>query len=126
LISANYTIGNSTVYAGYNKGETMGSAASTAGLANAPDQVAGAETKGTRVAYKYVAGTYTFTASYAKQSVETSTTSSVFTDRKVTGLQVKNDLSKRTAVYVAYENYDNGLTSLNKATSTVFGIKQSF
>ena len=126
LLSANYTFGNSTLYVGYNKGETMGSAASTAGLANVPDQVAGAETKGTRAAYKYVAGTYTITGSYAKQSVETTISSNVFTERKVTGLQVKNDLSKRTAVYLAYENYDNGLTSLNKTTSTILGIKQSF
>jgi predicted porin len=127
-LGANYTIGAATLYAGYNKGETLGTAASATGPVEFAAQASGHETKGTRVGFKYVTGAYTAILSSATQKVETTATSSVFTKREVTGLRLENALSKRTTTYVAYEAYnaDKSATTANKTNILALGLRTTF
>ena len=105
-ISANYKIGSTTLYAGWNDGKTVSATAAS----NAVD------TKGTRFAVKHDMGAVSLLAQYATQK-----TNSV--ESKVTGLRGDYALSKRTAAYVGYENYDFGTTD-RKITSV--GVRHSF
>ncbi len=127
-LGANYTMGAATFYYGYNKGETLGTAASASGNVEFAAQADGFETKGSRVGLKYVTGAYTAIVSSANQKVETTATSSVFTKRSVTGLRLENALSKRTTAYVAYEAYnaDKDATTANKTNITAIGVRHSF
>jgi len=101
-ISANYNIGSTTLYASVNDGKTSAAAA--------PD------TKGSRVALKHDVGAMSLIAQYGTQKTGT-------TELKVTGLRGDYALSKRSAAYVGYENFDFGATD-RKITSV--GVRHSF
>jgi len=125
-VGFNYNLGAATAYYGMNKGTTLGTAVSTSGPVEFAAQADGFETKGSRLGLKYVAGSITAILSSAKQDIETTATSSLFTTRKVTGMRVENALSKRTTAYVAYESYNSGATTLNKTNITAIGLRTSF
>jgi predicted porin len=128
-LGANYTIGDTTLYAGWNKGDTMGSAAAATGVVDVAAQTAGMKTKGTRVGAKYVTGAYTFIVSSAKQEIADQAAATSYTTRKVTGLRAENALSKRTSVYVAYESYNSGKTAttdIGTVKTTAIGLRTSF
>jgi len=131
-IGANYAIGALTVYAGYNKGDTIGAAAvTTAGLFPLQAINANLDTKGSRFGLKYVTGAVTLIGSYAEQDI--SFASGTVT-RKITGARAEYALSKRTSLFAAYENFDTGVASTSasatqeggKITTTVAGVRHSF
>jgi len=134
ILTAQYTMGNASLHFGYNKGETLGTASSTAGLYFTPALAAGLSTTGRRLGVKYTMGTMDFIAQQGQQKIETTTTSDVFVTRKVTGLRAVSNLSKTTAVYVGYEKYNTGTNLASTAaaldggtyTLTSVGIKKAF
>ena len=134
ILTAKYEMGANTFYAGYNKGQTLGTAESNAGLYYTPALAAGLDTSGTRLGYKYTVGVWDFIASSNKQKIATATPATAFVTRKVTGFRVVDNLSKTTAVYVGYEGYNTG-TDLSgnagsldggKYTLVSVGIKKAF
>lgn len=125
-IGANYAFGNAKVFAGYNDGKTLGTAASTSGPVEFAAQADGVKTKGTRFGFQYTMGNYTAMLSSASQKIGTTVDYSTTTERKVTGVRLENALSKRTAVYVAYEDYNSGATTANKTNVTAVGVRTSF
>jgi len=134
IITAQYTMGDVSFHFGTNKGETLGTAESTAGLYYTPALVAGLATNGKRFGVKYTMGTMDFIAQSSSQKIETTTTSDTYVTRKVTGLRAVSNLSKNTAVYVGYEKYNSGtnlattLASIDGGiyTLTSVGIKKAF
>lgn len=108
ILTAKYEMGASTFYAGYNKGQTLGTAESTSGLYYTPALAAGLDTTGTRLGYKYTVGEWDFIASTAKQKIATAAPATAYLTRKVVGFRVVNNLSKTTAAYVGYEGYNTG------------------
>jgi general bacterial porin, GBP family len=131
-LGANYTIGATTLYAGWNKGDAIGAAASATGLFPLQAIVANTATKGSRVGIKYVTGAYTLIASSAKQDIVGATSGAV--TRKVSGLRAENALSKRTSVFVAYESFNTGVAAASATTAaeggtiktTAIGIRHTF
>jgi len=131
-IGANYAIGAFTVYAGYNKGDAIGAAASATGLFPLQAIVANTQTKGSRVGLKYVTGAVTLIGSYAKQDIVGATSGAV--TRKVTGARAEYALSKRSSLFAAYENFDTGIAAASASTTaeggtiktTVVGVRHSF
>jgi predicted porin len=99
-VAANYKFGSTTLYAGMNDGKTNGAL----------------DTKGNRVAVKHNMGAIDLIAQYATQKTGA-------TEHKVTGLRADYSLSKRTAAYAGYENYDFGATD-RKITSV--GVRHAF
>jgi predicted porin len=135
ILTAQYTMGNASFHFGYNRGETLGTAESTAGLYYTPALVAGLATNGRRMGVKYTMGTMDFIAQQSQQKIETTTTSDTYVTRKVTGLRAVSNLSKTTAVYVGYEKYNSGTNLASTAASnldggtytlTSVGIKKAF
>ena len=133
MLTAKYEMGANTFYAGYNKGQTLGTAESSSGLYYLPGLAAGLDTSGTRLGYKYTAGTWDFIASANKQKYATANPATAYITRKVTGLRIVNNISKTTAVYVGYEGYNTGTDlagnsaaaqsqALNGATATAAGV----
>ncbi len=130
-LGANYTIGATTLYAGWNKGDAIGVAAAATGLYPTQAIVANTQTKGSRIGIKHVMGAYTLMASSAKQEIDGNTADGT---RKVTGLRAENALSKRTSVFVAYEKFDTGIASSGATTTaeggiiktTAIGVRHSF
>ncbi len=130
-LGANYAIGDFTLYAGWNKGDAIGTAASATGLFPLQAIVAGTKTKGSRLGAKYVTGANTFMVSSAKQTVDGATNDGT---RKVLGLRAEHALSKRTALFVAYEKFNTGVAQASATTTaeggtiktTAFGVRHSF
>jgi len=114
LINASYNLGATTVYAGWNDGDALASAATAT------------PTKGQRLAIKQDMGTVVL---IAQQSTQTSGTAN--TKATVTGLRADYNLSKTAAAYVGYENWDTG-TAYNNTLSTgtrkitSIGLRKSF
>jgi predicted porin len=121
ILTAKYELGANTFYAGYNKGQTIGTAQSASGLYWTPGLAAGLDTTGTRLGYKYTAGAWDFIASMNKQKIATANPATAYQTRKVTGFRVVNNLSKTTAAYVGYEGYNTGtdLAQVGVDTMTV-------
>ena len=114
LINASYNLGATTVYAGWNDGDALASAATAT------------PTKGQRLAIKQDMGTVVL---IAQQSTQTSTTSN--TKATVTGLRADYNLSKTAAAYIGYENWDTGTAYADKLTTgtrkiTSIGLRKSF
>ena len=126
-IGVNYAIGSTTLFAGWNKGDTIGAAASAAGLFPLGAINANQATDGTRFGLRHVMGVITLNGSYAKQDIGAIT-------RKVTGLRAEYALSKRSAVYAAYENFDTGRAASaatnalegGKINTTAIGVRHTF
>jgi len=118
-IGASYVLGAFTGYAGYNTGDTLGYAGSIANPVAARAIAENLKTSGFRLGAKYVIGNTTLLASTAKQDIDFTT--GVTTAVKVSGIRAEQALSKRTAVYVAYENYNTGFAAGTVAATTVTG-----
>ena len=110
LLSANYKLGNTTLYAGWNDGDVLAASSRT---------TTATETKGSRVAIRQDIGAISLMASYAEQKTPT-------VKEKVTGLRGDYNLSKTAAVYAAYELYDNGAATNSDRKITSVGIRKSF
>ena len=135
LLTASYSLGANNFYFGFNKGQTLGTAASSSYVYYAPATSAGLDTKGTRLGYKYTAGAYDFIAQTGKQQIGNAIPATAYTTRKVTGFRVVNNISKTSAVYAGFEGYTSGtdLAANNvssadggKYTILSVGIKKAF
>jgi predicted porin len=114
MLNASYVMGNTTVSAGWNDGETLAST------------TAAVPTSGYRAGVKHTMGAIDLMASYTQQK---STTSDV--KATVTGLRADYNFSKTAAVYVGYENWDTGATYANSLTTGTrkiasMGLRKSF
>ena len=147
FITAQYAMGNTTFYAGFNDGQRIapiGSADGTATLA--------VNSKGNRYAVKQVVGQFDLMATLTTQealgvtavtyAAPTSTTSATTAalqyttsvlKAKVLGLRAQYNLSKTTAVYAGYEKYSTGADYATSALATTgdrtiasMGLKKSF
>ena len=92
ILAASYTMGATTLSAGWNDGDALFNRTATAGTA--------LKSNGSRVAVSHTMGAITLIASVANQK-----TDGVKED--VTGLRADYALSKRTVAYMGYENWDN-------------------
>jgi len=134
ILTAQYTLGNSSFHFGYNKGQTLGTVTSTSGLYLTPALAAGLDTTGRRIGYKYVMGDMDFIVQTGQQKIATTTASVAYNTRKVSGLRAVKNLSKNTAVYIGYEAYNTGTNLASTAVDldggrysiTSFGIKKAF
>lgn len=128
----NYNLGDITLYAGWNNGDAQGAAASVAGMYPLQLIVANTKTKGTRSGIKYVTGPYTLIASTASQDIVGATSGAA--KRKITGLRGEYALSKRTAVFSAFESFNTGVAAASASTTaeggtirtTAVGVRHSF
>jgi len=114
MVNASYVMGNTTVSAGWNDGETLAST------------TAAVPTSGYRAGVKHTMGAIDLMASYTQQK---STTSDV--KATVTGLRADYNFSKTAAAYVGYENWDTGATYANSLTTGTrkiasMGLRKSF
>jgi len=114
MLNASYKINNTTLYAGWNKGDSLASTTTVT------------KTDGYRVAAKQTIGAIDLIAQYTEQK-------SGATDIKatVTGLRADYNLSKTAAVYAGYEKFDTGTAynnSLTTGTRTIasVGLKKQF
>jgi len=103
-IAANYKIGSTTLYAGFNDGKSSGATA--------------ADTKGSRVGVKHDMGAVSLLAAYATQKTAGATTN-------VTGLRADYALSKRTAAYAGYERLDLKTAGTDRKIMSV-GVRHAF
>jgi predicted porin len=136
ILTAQYTMGNSSFHFGYNRGQTAGltSAVTTSGLYDVVAVAAGLDTSGRRLGYKYVMGDIDLIAQTGQQKIATTTASVAYNTRKVSGLRAVKNLSKNTAVYIGYEAYNSGTNLASTAASidggrytiTSLGIKKAF
>jgi predicted porin len=115
MINASFAMGSTTLYAGWNKGDST-AASSTATTA----------TKGYRFGAKHTMGAIDLGASYTQQTSGTANT-----DASVTGLRADYNFSKTAAAYIGYENWDTGTAYASTATSgmrkiTSVGLRKSF
>jgi len=114
LVNASYNLGATTLYAGWNDGDT---------LASTTTQTA---TKGYRAAIKHTMGAVDLMASYMQQTSGTSNVKAT-----LTGLRADYNFSKTAAAYVGYENWDTGATygsTLTSGTRKIasVGLRKSF
>ena len=107
ILNASYKIGATTLVAGWNDGEAK-IAAATPG-----------KTEGYRVGARHDIGAVSLMAQYTSQK-----TAGV--EAKVVGLRADYALSKRTAAYLGYEDYDNGAASNGTRKLTAVGVRHSF
>jgi predicted porin len=114
LLGANYNFGPATVYAGY----TTSKANTTAAAGNEFDS------RSWNLGLKYaVAGNIDVLANYMKDNDKTATNA----DRKLLGLGMDYNFSKRTTAYVRYEAIDANTNTVNgKVTTYGAGLRHSF
>jgi len=118
VLGANYNLGSTTLYYGYNNGDSN---ASTTALV---------KSVGNRLAVKQNLGQIDLTAQYT--SIKTTTTANVSTTAKVAGLRADYNLSKTAITYLGYENWDTGTTVATTDTTsgnrkiTSIGLRKSF
>ncbi len=104
-VGANYKLGATTLFAGFNDGQISGAAAT--------------DTKGNRIGVRHDMGAISLMGQMLSQK-----TAGVET--KVTGLRADYALSKRSAAYVGYENLDNGAASANTRKIASVGVRHAF
>jgi predicted porin len=141
FITAQYVMGNTTLYAGMNDGQRLAPIGSAGGTAT--DLV---NSKGNRYAIKQVIGQIDLMATLTTQEAlqvtaiaagtPTSTASAYSTavlKAKVLGLRGQYNLSKTTAVYAGYEKYSTGadyaasaLTTTGDRSIASMGLRKSF
>ena len=107
LLNASYKIGATTLVAGWNDGEAKIAAATPA------------KTKGSRVGVRHDIGAVALMAQYTAQKTGV-------VEANVMGLRADYALSKRTAAYVGYENYDNGAATNGTRKLASVGVRHSF
>ena len=114
MLNANYTMGATTVYAGWNSGDALKATAALAPTA----------TKGYRLAVKHTIGAFDLIGQYTTQ--DSTTAANVLAKAEVTGLRADYNLSKTAAVYLGYEKYDSGAPTANIHKITSVGLRKSF
>ena len=114
MLNANYTIGATTVYAGWNSGDILKATASVAPTA----------TKGYRLAVKHTIGAFDLIGQYTEQTSQAAAAAEF--KAQVTGLRADYNLSKTAAVYLGYEKYDSGASTANIHKITSVGLRKSF
>lgn len=92
ILAASYAIGNTTLSAGWNDGDALANRTATAATA--------LKSEGYRVGIAHTMGAVTLRASYADQKTDG-------VKETVAGLRADYALSKRSSVYMGYENWDN-------------------
>jgi len=118
VLAANYNLGSTTLYYGYNNGNSN---ASTTSLI---------QNVGSRVAAKQNFGAIDVMLQYT--SLKSTTTAAVSTTAKVTGVRADYNLSKTAAAYLGYENWDTGTAAASTDTTsgnrkvTSIGLRKSF
>ncbi len=117
MINANYKLGDTTLYAGWNKGDAL--KAPTAAT------TAPTSTQGYRVAVKHTIGAFDLIGQYTTQDSKAGGTAAAV-KAKVAGLRADYNLSKTAAVYAGYEDYDSGASTNNKHKITSIGLRKSF
>ena len=121
ILGANYNMGATTLYVGYNTGNKL---ASTAAVA--PDS------KGTRLAIKQTIGQYDLIAQQTAQTTSGDTNALNNVKATVTGLRGVYNLSKTAATYIGYEKFDTKLPTSTDAFSggdrkiVSIGLRKSF
>jgi hypothetical protein len=121
ILGANYNMGATTLYVGYNTGNKL---ASTAAVA--PDS------KGTRLAIKQTIGQYDLIAQQTAQTTSGDTNAANNVKATVTGLRGVYNLSKTAATYIGYEKFDTKLPTSTDAFSggdrkiVSIGLRKSF
>jgi len=91
-LGANYTMGNVKVFFGYWNAKRSSATATSI------------DDKGQQIGVKYTMGNIDLSANMGKLSSSLTGTSANESDRKITGMGVDYNLSKRTAVYGRYES----------------------
>ena len=107
IYGASYTMGDTTLHVGSNNGDRL--AASAVAVAS----------KGNSIAITQNIGAIGLMATMRNQKVGA-------VESKVTGLRADYNLSKTAAVYIGYENYDNGAATANETKMTSIGLRKSF
>jgi predicted porin len=115
MLNANYNLGATIVYAGFNSGDILKATATAAPTA----------TKGYRVAVKHTIGAFDLIGQYTTQNSRTAA-QTADVKAKVTGMRADYNLSKTAAVYVGYENHDNGAATANTHKVASMGLRKSF
>jgi predicted porin len=114
ILSANYTIGATTVYA--------------ASFSEKQDTATAVETSGRMFGAKHTMGAITLMASMGSSNEK----SAANVDKKITGIGADYALSKRTNAYVRYENRDADKNVATDATAsgitkvTAIGVRHTF
>jgi predicted porin len=121
ILGANYMLGNTTVYVGYNSGNKLASTATAT-----PDS------KGMRLAIKQTMGQYDLIAQKTTQETSGDATAANNVQATITGFRGVYNLSKTAATYIGYEKYDTKLATSTDALTggdrkiVSIGLRKSF
>ena len=116
VFGANYTMGAATLYAAYMDGDLK---MATGSVATAPVEI-----KGYRLAAKYNMGTVDLIGSYQQAEIQSGAAKGM--KDKITGLRADYNLSKRTAVYAGFENWNGTAATADTRKVTSIGVRHSF
>ena len=122
VFGANYTMGSTTVYAGYNTGNAL--ASNTDGTT--------INSKGYRYAVKQTVGQVDLIAQYQYQQQAGNTSAANDVKNQVTGARADYNFSKTAAAYFGYEKWNTGLAANDNSTSkgdrtiVSIGLKKQF
>jgi predicted porin len=122
VFGANYTMGSTTVYAGYNTGNALASNADGTTV----------NSKGYRYAVKQTVGQVDLIAQYQYQQQAGNSTASNDVKNQVTGARADYNFSKTAAAYFGYEKWNTGLAANDNSTSkgdrtiVSIGLKKQF
>jgi predicted porin len=108
VVAARYTIGTTQLSGGFNDGDNVGR--TTAG---APYT----ESKGWRLGVSHGMAPFTLIASYGEQENKSTAAGAKVDEEKILGLRVDYSLSKRSVVYLGYQD-----TSDNRTSATRTGV----
>jgi len=118
--AVNYKFGDTTLYAGTGTGGGMN--VSTTSVTTV---------KASRYGVKHTMGALDIMAGMTK-TVSTAANATTSTTENITGFQLVNNLSKTSAIYLAYEKWDTGSTAVASNTTTgvrtitSIGLRKSF
>jgi len=118
MLSANYTIGATTLYAGFINGDAIAASAT-------PSTV-----KSSRVAIKHTMGAVAVIVQ--AQDLTTTTAAGAETKATLSGARVDYSFSKTTVAYLGYQKYDSGAAYSTSAltggdnTTVSIGLRKSF
>jgi len=120
LASANYNLGNTTLYIGGGNGGGMNVSSTSV-----------TSVKTSRYGVKHTMGAVDLMATMTK-TVSTAANATTSTTENVSGFQIVNNLSKTSAVYLGYEKWDTGAVGVASNTTTgvrnitSLGLRKSF
>ena len=109
VLGVNYSLGATTLYAGYNTGNRLAAKGT-----NATWNAAAVDSKGYRYAVKQTMGKIDLMAQYSTQET---TNAAANAKGVVKGLRADYNFSKTTAAYVGYEAWDTGFAANANSTT---------